>query len=602
MRVESDGATVVHEQGPTSDTYTLVLATAPEAEVVVWVDPDGQLDLGAGAGAPVACTFTDATWDVVQTVTVTAVDDGFDEGPHTGTIKHTVVSGDPNYSGYGVADTVVSVADNDTAGVTIVESAGSTDVDETAVTSDTYTVVLDSQPTANVVVTAGFDANVDLGSGPGTEVQLAFTPGNWNIPRTVIVWAVDDGAPEGPHSTVIVHSIASGDPKYNGVAVAAVTVNVTDDDVAGVTICESNGSTDLSESGVTSDSYTVVLVSPPAAAVVVTITPDGQADLGGGPATPIPLAFTAADWNVAQAVTVTAVDDAVAEGPHTATIRHAVSSSDPNYDGMVVADVTAHITDNDTAGISVVETDGSTAVSEGSAAVDRYAIVLLSRPAAEVVVTVRPDSQTDLGAGPATPIALTFAPADWQTAQSVAVRAVDDLVVEGAHRSTIRHEADSEDADYRGLLVAPITVEVADNDSEPAPPELEPLVADAGPDITMYVNDTAVLDGSGSRSNIGARIVEYTWRHEVDNGVGLHAQGMVIEWWLVEAGSYAATLTVTDDRGNVATDMIVVHVVEPLEPAPCGPLCGPLGLVDIAILMTMVAGVRVACRRRLRTS
>ena len=65
----------------------------------------------------------------------------------------------------------------------------------------------------------------------------------------------------------------------------------------------------VTEGGATA-TYDVVLESEPTADV--TITPAGGAQLQ----TPAALLFTSANWDTAQTVTVTATDDAVAEGPH----------------------------------------------------------------------------------------------------------------------------------------------------------------------------------------------------------------------------------------------------------------------------------------------
>ncbi len=59
------------------------------------------------------------------------------------------------------------------------------------------------------------------------------------------------------------------------------------------------------------------------------------------------LTFTPANWNVAQTVTVTAVDDAFVEGTHASTITHTSSSLAANFDGRTIASVVARITDND---------------------------------------------------------------------------------------------------------------------------------------------------------------------------------------------------------------------------------------------------------------
>jgi hypothetical protein len=111
----------------------------------------------------------------------------------------------------------------------------------------------------------------------------------------------------------------------------------------GVTVTESGDSTDVTEGGVT-DSYTVVLNTEPTDDVEITITPDTQVDVS-----PTTLTFTDADWNTPQEVTVTAVNDSVVEGDHTGTISHTDLSSDPNYNGIFIADVIVNITDNDSA-------------------------------------------------------------------------------------------------------------------------------------------------------------------------------------------------------------------------------------------------------------
>ena len=72
-----------------------------------------------------------------------------------------------------------------------------------------------------------------------------------------------------------------------------------------------------------------------------------------------------------QDVTVTAVDDAMAEGAHTATIKHSARQHRPELQRHSVASVTVHITDNDSPGVVVTESSGTTDVTEGGAT-DNY--------------------------------------------------------------------------------------------------------------------------------------------------------------------------------------------------------------------------------------
>ena len=112
--VESDDTTEVTEGGVT-DTYTVVLKTAPSVDVEVTVTPgDTEVSVGNGAGGAITLTFTSGNWDTAQTVTVTADDDEEYEGktPHETTIAHTV-TGDGDYSGLSVPSVTAEVTDDE---------------------------------------------------------------------------------------------------------------------------------------------------------------------------------------------------------------------------------------------------------------------------------------------------------------------------------------------------------------------------------------------------------------------------------------------------------------------------------------------------------
>jgi hypothetical protein len=117
--VESDGSTDVDEEGPTSDTYTVVLDTLPTDTVTITVDPDIETEVNSnGAGNPVNLTFLTTNWDTAQTVTVTAIDDGDTENDHTSTITHSAASNDNDYDAISIDSVVANVTDNDCDSVT----------------------------------------------------------------------------------------------------------------------------------------------------------------------------------------------------------------------------------------------------------------------------------------------------------------------------------------------------------------------------------------------------------------------------------------------------------------------------------------------------
>ena len=85
---------------------------------------------------------------------------------------------------------------------------------------------------------------------------------------------------------------------------------------------------------------------------------------------PASLTFTAANWNTAQTVTVTGVDDVLDDGDIAYSIvTAAATSSDANYNGIEPGRrQSATNTDNDTSGITVTPTSGLTTTEAGGTA------------------------------------------------------------------------------------------------------------------------------------------------------------------------------------------------------------------------------------------
>ena len=133
-----------------------------------------------------------------------------------------------------------STTDDDAAGFTVTETEGSTGVDESG-TTDTFTVVLDAQPTSDVVITI---VSSDTGEATVTST-LTFTPANWDTPQIATITGIDDDIIDGSQTSTITVSVddASSDYYFDGVADQTVSVSTTDDDVAGFTVAETEGST-----------------------------------------------------------------------------------------------------------------------------------------------------------------------------------------------------------------------------------------------------------------------------------------------------------------------------------------------------------------------
>ena len=110
--VESSGSTDLFE-GTTTDTYTIVLNSAPATSVTIAANFDTrQLKVNESTASPVGITFTPDNWNIPQTVTVMAVYDNITEGNHKSVISHNTASGNFLSPVTQVGNVLASITDN----------------------------------------------------------------------------------------------------------------------------------------------------------------------------------------------------------------------------------------------------------------------------------------------------------------------------------------------------------------------------------------------------------------------------------------------------------------------------------------------------------
>ena len=342
-------------------TYMVALGTDPVADVTITVTNGDatavEVDTDSGTdGNQDTLTFTaggdgsgsgagNGDWAVAQAVTVRALNDA-DGANESFDITHgaTATGDTAPYHGITIAPVAVTTTD---AGHGVVVSESALSVAENDGTA-TYTVVLKSQPSGNVVISATSGAVANATVSPGT---LTFTSGDWNRPREVTVTGKGEGSATVSHA---VDSSADAASYPTTTSIPDVTVTITDDDGAGLTITETDGSTSVTEaSGAgNTDTYTVALRTEPTHDVTVTVTAGTGVQInktGGTAGTSQTLTFTSGNWSTAQTVTVTGVNDNADNpgGGRDATISHAASSTDANYTIASAGSVGARVTDDD---------------------------------------------------------------------------------------------------------------------------------------------------------------------------------------------------------------------------------------------------------------
>lgn len=305
------GFTVTEITGNTTEqggqaTFTISLNTMPSANVTIALSSSDTTEVSV---SPTSLTFTPTNWNSPQTVTITGVDDFIDDGNIGYTITAQVVSSDINFNALTPYSISVTNNNNDSANITINPTAGLTTSENG--TTTTFTVVLNTQPTTDVTINI---VSSDTMEGTVPPASLIFTSSNWNNLQTVTITSLDDDIDDGNVEYTIISTLSSSDVKYSLLDPPDVSVTNVDDDSAAL-IINPNGGLTTSEQG-DQDTFTVALGSKPTSDVTIDISLDETE----GAILPTSLTFTPANWDSAQSVTVTGVDDGEDDCNQTYTI------------------------------------------------------------------------------------------------------------------------------------------------------------------------------------------------------------------------------------------------------------------------------------------
>ena len=399
---DTDGKTKA-EDGDTGYAYTYQ-----------WILVDGNTE--TDISGETSSTYTPSSSDVGKTIRVrVSFTDDLDnaEGPFTS--EQTAAVTEVIAPGVTVSKRALTVTEEDTTG-------------------GSYTVVLDTQPTATVTVTVAGHAGTDVTRTPGT---LTFTTSNWATVQTVTVTAGDD-ADTTDDSVALTHSAASADSGYSGIAIPSVAVTVSDNDTARVTgLTVTPGNAQLAVNWTAVDNATGYKVQWKSGSQGYN-TGNRQSTVTSGSTTSHTITGLAngTEYTVQVSATRTGANDGPASAEKTGT------PAVPTAPGVTVSKTALTVTEQDTTGGS-------------------YTVVLDSEPTATVTVTVAGHAGTDVTPNPTT---LTFTASNWDTVKTVTVTAGDDADTTD-DSVTLTHSAASADSGYSGITIAGVAVTVSDNDT-----------------------------------------------------------------------------------------------------------------------------------------
>ena len=444
-------------EGGGSVTVTATLDNVGASAVSVTLTASGSATSGSDYTLP--SVFTIPAGHTSATGTVQITDDDLDEDNETVVLS---ASG----TGLTVTPVTLTITDNDTAGVTL--STGTVSLAKGA--AGTYTAVLDTQPTADVTVTA------TSGSVGRATVSAArtFTSSNWDTVQTFTVNAVAAG------TSVVTHAATSTDTNYGIGSAGTVTVTVTETATPPSTLRLSTNAARVAED---SGSVTVTarLNTAATSPVTVTVTAENESTADSGDYT-LPAAFTIPTGQLSVTATITITDDRDDE-PDEMVVLSASAAS------LTVTGVTFTIAENDDHGVTVRR---PTARNVFVGRTENYQVRLNTRPTADVTVTAssgNPEYAT------VTPAALTFTTDNWNTRQTFKLTGVE------TGTSTVTHAVSGTDPKYPTTMIvdsveARVSVFVP-GPPTPPPPSMLVLTTDADDETVVEggsVTVTATLD------------------------------------------------------------------------------------------------------------
>ena len=436
----------------------------------------------------------------------TVLDDAVDEGKAfeavIAELRNPVNAEIPSASAGRAA---IYIREDDAAGLTVTETAGSTRTTEAGGT-DTFTVALSSLPMAAVTVTLSVPAgaqdegelSVDGGTVYGSTATLTFAPAAWSAAQTVTVRGKDDTAADGDQTWAVTLDPSSGDAVYGGLTSATLSVTNTDDDAAaGLVVVETGGSTVTAEAGGT-DTFTVALARKPAADVTVVLSiPAGAQDegelddpekpfLGFGSSTRT-LTFKADDntWSTAQTVAVIGKDDSVLDGHQTYAIALNPDSTDPAYRTLGNASVSVTNLDDD-ARASVTLTLTPSTLAEGAVATVTASLSQATGQRVTVTVSAAGASASSGDFTLSAANTLTIRHDGTESTGTVTIAAADDTADEHDETVTVSATAATAASSDPNKVTAV---------SSPVPVALTITDTDAAPTVTLALAPSAIDEG-----------------------------------------------------------------------------------------------------------
>jgi hypothetical protein len=334
------GYLIVSDGGEVQSTIRVNLNSQPTANVVI---PITSSDTGEANPNVSSLTFTPSNWNSTQDIIISGVNDG---DPIDGNKTFIIQLGFPTttdlvYAALDPPDQNGTSCNNNstTAKISVCRATPNNNTSEDLTTNEFY-LIGNQLPTSNVVVNV---SSGTLTEGTVSPASITINSSNWNqlLPSNrVVITGVNDSAYDGDVNYNINFGAATSvDPYYSGYATSSYQVTNLDNEVY-FTVTPTTRTT--TEGGATQN-FSVVLPTAPTGNVTIPIS---STNTGEGTIAVSSLVFTTLNWNTPQTVTITPINDNIADGNVVYTIDLGLATSaDLRFNNKDPANVT--VTNND---------------------------------------------------------------------------------------------------------------------------------------------------------------------------------------------------------------------------------------------------------------
>ena len=183
-----------------------IVSPDPKRTVTIAIAIAIAIEDAAGGDYDLPGSITFTAGETTQSINFTATDDDVDDDSGRVIVRFNTAALDDVSAGN---ETTVRITDDDQRGVSVTPAALTVDEDS----SESYEVVLTSQPTSDVTVEITAPANTDI---TVTETSLLFTTFDWSSPQLVTVSAAADDLDAEDDTGTITHAVSGGDYGRSG--------------------------------------------------------------------------------------------------------------------------------------------------------------------------------------------------------------------------------------------------------------------------------------------------------------------------------------------------------------------------------------------------